>query len=1053
MAFSDLAVHKDKTCSNTCLKSFETLKTQYDNLIIEFNKSEFDLATYKRGLASIKEQFVFYKKNEVMFCDQIVVLKRDASFKDSEINALNIQIEKLKKEKESNQIKIDNFENASKSLDKLIGSQISDNNRKGVGYNVVPPPPTGLFAPPTIDLSNSGLKEFQQPEFEGYGFKANKGVCENSSNEIKKTTDAPIIEDWVSDCDEDDSEVMVLKSDNVQQKPKQANQPRKVSENPRNNRTNWNEKKTQKLGVGFQFTKKACFVCGSFNHLIKDCDFHDKKMVQKPVMNNVKKGTGQREVRPVWNNIMRLNHQNFSNFRRNFAPTAVLTKSGIVPINAARQSSSRAAAPVSAARPINTDAPKPFVNVAKTRSNAFQKSYSQSKRPFYQQTTLKNNNLNNKVNTAKVNSVNTTKGNRVTSAIGEQGINAVKSSACWVWRPKIKELDHGDPQVTLNDTGIFDSGCSQHMIGNKSYLTNYQEYDGGFVAFTGSSKGVSAGNRTNIYAGLETNSNTGQAGKEKGLEQEYIILPLLHTSSNVPLSYEEVMSSSKNDAGKKANEQPVCDEGTGKSVVSLGALDLGSQVEFHSMQQHELMDLVTKLTDRIRVLEKDLQQTKKTYSTALTRLVLRVKKLEKNIKTSKARSRARIVILEDEDAAEDSSKQGRKISDIDTDPIISLVQPQQDMEYDFDATASIPVTTAGLEISNTDAAVTTASTSISIVSRPRVSTAKDISSAETLVYIRRSVSKAKDKGKAIMQESEPPKKIKKRVQVQMSIDEELAKKLDEREEVTAKEAHNIDWSDPYVLRYHALQNTSFSIAEVKKNMCMYLKNQVWDQIQSFVPMDSEKEKGSEKKTKRRLKRAGQDVIEEPAKRQKTTEASESVQEQPSEEPKADELSQEQLQQMMLIVPEEGMHIEALQIKYPIIDWEVHSEDTMKFWKIIRVGNQTKVYQVFEDMLKNFNREDLDKLWSLVKERSNSPGLTDDKEKELWIELKRLIEPDDTDTLWKLQRYMHDPLKWWLYDTCGVHHVPTERGHDIFMLAEKDYPLTTALMNLMLCNKL
>ncbi|GKB39769.1 hypothetical protein Tco_0884711 [Tanacetum coccineum] len=54
---------------------------------------------------------------------------------------------------------------------------------------------------------------------------------------------------------------------------------------------------------------------------------------------------------------------------------------------------------------------------------------------------------------------------------------------------------------------------------------------------------------------------------------------------------------------------------------------------------------------------------------------------------------------------------------------------------------------------------------------------------------------------------------------------------------------------------------------------------------------------------------------------------------------------------------------------------------------------------------------------------------------------KLFEPDDTDTLWKLQRYMHDPLKWWLYDTC-VHHVSTERGHDIFMLVEKDYPLTT-----------
>ncbi|GKA48619.1 ribonuclease H-like domain-containing protein [Tanacetum coccineum] len=392
-------------------------------------------------------------------------------------------------------------------------------------------------------------------------------------------------------------------------------------------------------------------------------------------------------------------------------------------------------------------------------------------------------------------------------------------------------------------------------------------------------------------------------------------------------------------------------------IPSLPTAEIFEQLALMGMQQHELMDLVTKLTDRIVVLEKDLQQIKKTYSTALTRLILRVKNLEKNVKTGKARRRDRIVISEDEDVVEDSSKQGMKISDIDTDPIISLVQPQQDMEYDFDATASIPVTTAWLEISTaniavstTDVAVTTANASISTVIPPRVSTAEDISGTKTLVYIR-SASKAKDKGKAIMQESEPPKKIKKRVQVQMSIDEELATKmfeeeqarfnaeqearikaeqeqeridfetalelqrqLDEREEVTAKEAHDIDWSDPFVLRYHALQNRPFFVFEVRKNMCMYLKNQggykmshfkgrsyeeirpiferVWDQIQSFVPMDSKKVKGSEKKTEGRLKRVGQDVVEEHAKRQKTTEALESVQEQPSEEPKTDELSQE-----------------------------------------------------------------------------------------------------------------------------------------------------------------
>ncbi|GJR78962.1 ribonuclease H-like domain-containing protein, partial [Tanacetum coccineum] len=164
MAFSDSEVYNDKTCFNTCLKSFETLKTQLDNLRVEFNKTEFNLATYKRWLASVEEQLVFYKKNEVMFSDQIAVLKRDTSFKDSEIIALKSEIEKLKKEKECNQIKIGKFENASKCLDKLIGSQISDNNRKG-------------------------------PEFKGYRPKASKSVCVDTSNEVKKTPDTPLVKE------------------------------------------------------------------------------------------------------------------------------------------------------------------------------------------------------------------------------------------------------------------------------------------------------------------------------------------------------------------------------------------------------------------------------------------------------------------------------------------------------------------------------------------------------------------------------------------------------------------------------------------------------------------------------------------------------------------------------------------------------------------------------------------------------------------------------------------------------------------------------------------
>ncbi|GKB12709.1 integrase, catalytic region, zinc finger, CCHC-type containing protein, partial [Tanacetum coccineum] len=194
---------------------------------------------------------------------------------------------------------------------------------------------------------------------------------------------------------------------------------------------------------------------------------------------------------------------------------------------------------------------------------------------------------------------------------------------------------------------------------------------------------------------------------------------------------------------------------------------------------------------------------------------------------------------------------------------------------------------------------------------------------------------------------------------------------------------------------------------------------VWDQNQSFVPKDSEIEKEV-------MKRFGFDFQKPPAKRQKIGEVSESVEEQSAGKEK--------------------------EVKYPIIDWEVFTEESRSYWRIIRVGNHTEVYQVFEDMLKTFDRDDLEKLWDLVKKKFSSTEPTIDKEKVLWVELKRLFEQDDDYTLWKLQRYMHDPLKWKLYDTCGVHHVSTERGHDIFMLVEKDYPLTRALMTVMFANK-
>ncbi|GJV27614.1 putative ribonuclease H-like domain-containing protein [Tanacetum coccineum] len=225
-----------------------------------------------------------------------------------------------------------------------------------------------------------------------------------------------------------------------------------------------------------------------------------KDGIEKPVLNNKGRVTGQREIRPVWNNAQRVNHQNkltHPHPKRKFVPTAVLTKSGQVPVNAVKQSSPRAAASISTARPVNTAAPKSKVNDALPKTYSYFKAHSPVRRAFNQKSAAKTNNLNEKVKTAKVNNVTTAGPKAVVSAAKGNGENAVKSSACWIWRPTGNVIDH-----TSKDSGSymlkrFDyvdlqgrlNGCSRHMTGNKSFLTDYQEIDGGFVAFAGSPKG------------------------------------------------------------------------------------------------------------------------------------------------------------------------------------------------------------------------------------------------------------------------------------------------------------------------------------------------------------------------------------------------------------------------------------------------------------------------------------------------------------------------------------------------------------------------------------
>ncbi|GJV53047.1 putative ribonuclease H-like domain-containing protein [Tanacetum coccineum] len=197
-------------------------------------------------------------------------------------------------------------------------------------------------------------------------------------------------------------------------------------------------------------------------------------------------------VKPVWNNAQRVNHQNFAKkthpyAKKNLVPRAVLMKSGLVSVNTARQ--------------VNTAHSKTTVNAARPMSYLSKIAHSTVKRPIHKNTTFKNSNINQRVNTVRGKKFNTARPKAVVNAVKGNNFNAVKASACWVWKPKHKVLDHGNPQMDLQDQGVIDSGCSRHMTGNMSYLTDYEEIDGGYVAFGGNPKGGKITGKSTIKTG------------------------------------------------------------------------------------------------------------------------------------------------------------------------------------------------------------------------------------------------------------------------------------------------------------------------------------------------------------------------------------------------------------------------------------------------------------------------------------------------------------------------------------------------------------------------
>ncbi|GJS82621.1 putative reverse transcriptase domain-containing protein [Tanacetum coccineum] len=467
------------SCSNECKESYAKLKKLYDAQREQLSDASIEIKAYTQGLKKVEAQLVAHQQGQLWYEQKIKFMKIDLDDKTDVLTYHKKLLAEAMKEKEDLKAKVEKWHNSSKNLGKLINTQMSATDKFGLGYgdhrydgilsyenevlqnvfkgkesdfensplydrfvtaggmNAVPPPMTGNYMPsgPDIEIDYSqftyGPKQTQSSESETQISEFD--TCEsnistetpelvfepvvNESNvacQPKVWSDSPIIEEY--ELDSKDEYVSIPTKE--QETPSFANQQVKTPrETVENHFTHSKNPKVDKKELGYGFTVRACFVCGSLNHLIRDCDFHEKRMAKQAELNNrLNRNTSQREIRPIWNNAQRVNKQN------QFVPITVLTRtrkilvntartSGTKNVSAARHSFNRHAVLTSAAMKVNTVKP----NVKRVRpTTIFHKTHSPSSRPFNKTTTLRTIFSKQKVNTAKVNAVGVVRGKRET---------------------------------------------------------------------------------------------------------------------------------------------------------------------------------------------------------------------------------------------------------------------------------------------------------------------------------------------------------------------------------------------------------------------------------------------------------------------------------------------------------------------------------------------------------------------------------------------------------------------------------------------------------------
>ncbi|GJY53024.1 hypothetical protein Tco_0444688 [Tanacetum coccineum] len=448
------------------LVSMRTLKLwlrHIDEQRTQLSDASIEIKAYTQALKKVEAQLVAHQQGQLWYEEKIRFMKIDLDDKTDVLTYHKKLLAEAEKEKEDLKAKVEKWHNSSKNLSLLQNSQMSANDKFGLGYgdhrydgilsyeNEVL---QSVFMNKESDLENQPLynrfvtaegmhatqtseSETQTSDFDtcesDCSVETHESLPEPAVNEPKVVnqpkvwSDAPIIEEYESDSEDEHVSLPTEKY----KTPSFANQEVKTHrETVKNQFTYSKNPKVDNKGLGYGFTTKACFVCGSLSHLIRDYDFHEKRMAQQAELNNrMRKKSSQKEIRPIWNNVQRVNHKN------QFVPTTVLTRTGKIPMSTARASGINNVTTVrhnfnshavltNAAMKISTV--KLFVNRVRPKT-VFHKTHSPFIRPFNNTTVLRTKFSKQKVNTAEVNAV---------SAVGGKRETAVKLLAGCNWRPK-----------------------------------------------------------------------------------------------------------------------------------------------------------------------------------------------------------------------------------------------------------------------------------------------------------------------------------------------------------------------------------------------------------------------------------------------------------------------------------------------------------------------------------------------------------------------------------------------------------------------------------------